>query len=190
MTVDDAGLRRLLDRAEIHDVLMRYCRGVDRGDADLVRSAYHEGSWDDHGYWTGPGEEFGAFIVARLTGATLRTTHAVANELIELDGDSAHVETYVFAHLWRADGGGDGGESLDLFAGRYVDRFERRDGRWRIARRTVVHDWSCTPQVLPPALGLPVDAFVQGRRGHDDLALDPARHRAPAHHRAHDHDHD
>ncbi|QJY49661.1 nuclear transport factor 2 family protein [Pseudonocardia broussonetiae] len=187
MTVDDAGLRRLLDRAEIHDVLMRYCRGVDRGDADLVRSAYHEGSWDDHGYWTGPGEEFGDFIVERLTGATLRTTHAVANELIELDGDSAHVETYVFAHLWRADGDGDGdgggggGESLDLFAGRYVDRFERRDGRWRIARRTVVHDWSCTPQVLPPALGLPLDAFVQGRRDHGDLALDPARHREPTH---------
>lgn len=185
MTVDDAGLRRLTDRAEIHDVLMRYCRGVDRGDAELVRSAYHEGSWDDHGYWTGPGEEFGEFIVARLGEATLRTTHAVANELIELDGDSAHVETYVFAYLWKAVGdGGDGGESLDLFAGRYVDRFERRDGRWRIARRTVVHDWSCTPQVLPPALGLPVDAFVQGRRDHADLALDPGRHREPAPDRA------
>ena len=170
MPVDEAGPRRLEDRAEIHDVLMRYCRGVDRADAALIRSVYHDESFDDHGYWKGPGQEFGDFIVDRLTAAALRTTHAVANELIKLDGDRAHVETYVFAYLWRADG--TGGESLDLFAGRYVDRFERRGGRWAIARRTVVHDWSCTPQVLPPALGLPVDAFVQGRRDRDDLAYD------------------
>ena len=28
-----------------------------------------------------------------------------------------------------------------FLCGRYVDRFERRDGEWRIARRTVVYDW-------------------------------------------------
>ena len=27
------------------------------------------------------------------------------------------------------------------FAGRYIDRFEKRDGEWRIAKRMVVYDW-------------------------------------------------
>ena len=31
-----------------------------------------------------------------------------------------------------------------LTGGRYVDRFERRDGRWRIAERTFVLDWMRT----------------------------------------------
>ncbi|GEL22386.1 hypothetical protein PSU4_13400 [Pseudonocardia sulfidoxydans NBRC 16205] len=174
MTIDDDRLRTLVDRADIHDVLMRYCRGVDRCDVELIRSVYHLDSVDDHGYWSGPGQEFPEFIVGRLTSAALRTTHAVANELIELDGDTARVETYVFAYLWRvaqteAEGSADGSaEALDVFAGRYVDQFARRDGVWRIASRTVVHDWSCTPQVLPPALGLPLDAFVQGRRDRSD----------------------
>ena len=168
MTIDDDRLRPLLDRAEIHDVLMRYCRGVDRADVELLRSVYHLDSVDDHGYWSGPGQDFGEFIVGRLTADALRTTHAVANELIELDGDTARVETYVFAYLWRATGADGSAEALDMFAGRYVDVFDRRDGQWRIASRTVVHDWSCTPQVLPPGIGLPLDSFVQGRRDRSD----------------------
>ena len=43
-------LRQLIDKQEIYEVLCTYCRGVDRCDADLVRSAYHEDSYDDHGY--------------------------------------------------------------------------------------------------------------------------------------------
>ena len=39
--LDQAELRTLLDRAQIHDALMRYCRGVDRGDSELVLSALH-----------------------------------------------------------------------------------------------------------------------------------------------------
>jgi hypothetical protein len=31
-------LQALLDEREIHRVLMRYCRGIDRMDQDLVRS--------------------------------------------------------------------------------------------------------------------------------------------------------
>jgi hypothetical protein len=32
---------------------------------------------------------------------------------------------------------------VDMTLGaRYVDRYERRDGQWKIARRTVVHDWT------------------------------------------------
>ncbi|MDX6739529.1 nuclear transport factor 2 family protein [Actinocorallia sp. A-T 12471] len=35
-------LEELSARAQIHDVLLRYCRGLDRVDMDLVRGAFHE----------------------------------------------------------------------------------------------------------------------------------------------------
>ena len=41
-------LQRLVDRAEIHDCMARYVRGVDRGDAELMRSAYFPDAYDDH----------------------------------------------------------------------------------------------------------------------------------------------
>lgn len=159
-------VQELHDRAEIHDVLMRYCRGVDRLDEELVRSAFHQESTDDHGYWKGTGWDFAAFIVANIAGRSSATTHAVANELIELHGDEAHVESYVFAYLVA----GVGTESvLNLFAGRYMDVFARRDGHWRIASRTVVHDWSRQVAAVPESLGLPMIGFTQGRRDREDL---------------------
>ncbi|MCW2625710.1 MAG: hypothetical protein JWR48_2432 [Mycobacterium sp.] len=48
----DAELReriaRLEDRAEIRECMMRYARGMDRRDRELLRSAYHDGAVDDH----------------------------------------------------------------------------------------------------------------------------------------------
>ena len=177
MTVDVGALAA---RAEIHDALMRYCRGIDRCDADLVRSAYHPDSYDDHGHWKGNGWDFAEFIAADIRTRTSRTTHAVANVLIELAGDRAWVESYVFAYLWGAEPDTD---VLDVFAGRYVDRFERRDGAWLIADRQVVHDWDARPTLGSGRLGLPLDAFRTGQRSHADAAYDrdaapPGRARA------------
>jgi hypothetical protein len=45
----DPKLQRLLDEAEIRDVHLRYCRGIDRMDFDLVRSCYHPDGIDRHG---------------------------------------------------------------------------------------------------------------------------------------------
>src|SRR5687768_7203639 len=54
----DALLRDHRARTEIHDTLMRYCRGVDRLDRDLILSAYHPGARDNHGSFDGPVEDF------------------------------------------------------------------------------------------------------------------------------------
>jgi SnoaL-like domain len=35
-----AGVAELLDRAAIQDVLLRYCRGADRCDEELIRSGF------------------------------------------------------------------------------------------------------------------------------------------------------
>lgn len=169
MTATDM-TRSLQARADIHDVLMRYCRGVDRLDEDLLRSCYHDDSIDDHGHWKGSGPAFAAFIVASIGARAHHTTHSVANVLIELDPDVselARVESYAMAYLRRTDEVG--GEWLDCFAGRYLDRFERREGRWAIAARTVVHDWSISSRLDPStAFPLVMDGFEQGRRDRAD----------------------
>lgn len=167
-------LANLVAKDEIRDVLMRYSRGVDRLDVEVLRSCYHADSYDDHGHFKGNGHEFATFIVDSLSGRAHHTTHAVANVLIEitdLEAGTARAESYGLAFLRRA---ADDEEWLDVFFGRYVDRFERRDGVWRIAHRVVVHDWS-----VSGALGagggfpLPMEGFTQGQRDRSDLVYLP-----------------
>jgi hypothetical protein len=170
MNNDEVRLLAVADKDEIRDVLMRYGRGVDRLDEELIRSCYHADSYDDHGHWKGSGHEFASFIVGSLLERTHHTTHSIANVLIELDPDNddlARSESVSLAYLRRTDDAGL--EWLDMFSGRYVDRFERRSGVWRIARRVVVHDWSVTNCLDQDGFPLPMDSFVQGLRSRSDL---------------------
>lgn len=172
--MDDA-VGRVVAKDQIRDVLMRYSRGVDRLDVETLKTCFHPDSTDDHGHFKGNGHDFAEFIVGSLRERAHHTTHAVANtniEITDLDAGHARAESYGLAFLRRT--GEDGEEWLDVFFGRYIDRFERRDGEWRIADRVVVHDWS-----LSGALGagsgfpLPMEGFAQGRRDRDDPAYLP-----------------
>jgi hypothetical protein len=64
--------------------------------------------------------------------------HVIGNILIKLDGLTAAVESYFYG-IQR---GKVKGVVRDTVAsGRYLDRFERRQGEWRIKERIVVTDW-------------------------------------------------
>lgn len=131
-------LQRLIDEAEIRKVHMRYCRGIDRADFDLIRSCYHADAIDDHGEYVGGVDGFIDYCKAGLPNF-LSTTHFTGNQLIEVDGDSAWAETY--ARAYHRVPAQDGAPMKDLVVNtRYVDRFEKRGGEWRIAHRTVVVD--------------------------------------------------
>jgi hypothetical protein len=127
-------LGRLLDRQEIADVLARYCRGVDRCDAELVNSAFHPDAVDEHSYRRLSGTEVGPFLAERMRTTFKRSLHCLLQSRVEIDGDAAGGETYFVAWLVREE---DGHDVVDQAAGRYIDRFERRDGEWRISRRVV-----------------------------------------------------
>jgi SnoaL-like domain len=158
-------IRALLDKQSIYEVLVRYCRGVDRCDEELIRSAFHHDSYDDHGYWKGPGQELGPFLADRLRKANAATTHSITNVLIELSGDVARSEAQVCATLIRR---GSDPVQMDVVSARYLDRLSRRAGTWRIEHRTVVLDWRRTevwPASAPP---VPTDDFVRGARWPED----------------------
>ena len=128
----------LLARQEIAEVIYRYARGIDRLDFDVVRSCYHPDAYDDHGAFKGSVDEFIEAAASWLPRWTA-TQHFMGNMLIEVDGDRARAETYAVAYHRREDDEGNGKD--DIMGIRYVDRFERRDGDWRIAHRVVVNEW-------------------------------------------------
>ena len=158
-------LQSLLDKQSIYEVLITYCRGVDRCDEELVRSVYHEDSFDDHGYWRGSGADFAPFVTGRLAGANSATTHSITNVMIELDGDSAWSESQVLATLVRKDSQP---PRADVMGARYLDRLSRRDGVWRIDERTVVLDWHKTEVWGVEAPPVPTEGFVRGGRFPED----------------------
>lgn len=129
----------LVAKDQIRDCLYRYCRGIDRIDADLIASAFHDDAIIDFGtLFKGPKADFIETSIAVQKRQT-DCQHLIGNILIELDGDVAAVESYEMArHLTPLPNG-----LKDMvMAARTLDRFERRHGRWAIAYRKKVLDWS------------------------------------------------
>ena len=156
LTVED-----LLAREEITDVIKKLARGTDRLDQEAMASCYHPDGYDDHNSFRGSGTEFAAWVCEVLPHFD-QTMHFIGPPSIRVDGDVAQCDTYCVAHHINA--------THDMVLGlRYVDRFERRDGRWLIAKRVCAFDWTYT---------LPIDAtnrfvfeadFTVGSRDRGDI---------------------
>jgi SnoaL-like domain len=162
----DDRIRALLDRQEIVEVLVRFCRGVDRLDPEMIRSCLHDDAIDDHGMFRGGPEELAAYLVASGR-SMVATVHYITNVTLRLDGDRAASEAYVTAMMRMPRS--NGGEADHLVLGRYLDRFERRDGGpWLIAERTVVYDLTrIDPAGAQWSLGA---SYTRGRRDRGDLS--------------------
>lgn len=159
-------VRELLDRDAIRQVLARYCHAADRCDEELLRTCYHPDALDRHGRFAGSATDFASWVIQVQRTSSITTQHAVSNVVIELSGDVAWVESAFMATHIRPPGDGFSEPFVDTFWGRYVDRFERRDGVWAIASREVVHDWSERRPCGPP---MPhVGTYRAGRRDRDD----------------------
>jgi hypothetical protein len=127
-------VRYLMDRTQILDCVSRHARGCDRHDVDLIASAYHVDGVDEHGHAVNGGPDYGTWANATHAETSRVHTHNITTHTCEIDGDTAHAESYVIVVLIGPDT-----KSAQFITGRYIDRLERRDGRWRIAvRRSTV----------------------------------------------------
>lgn len=132
----------LWDREAIRQCLHRYARGVDRFDRELVLSAFHPDCVDEHGKFVGTRDEFVEWAFGQHGRSHLCHQHCLLNHSCELDGDTAHTETYfMFVSMNKA------GKPLTLGGGRYLDRLEKRADEWRIAARVTMRDWSQTDEI-------------------------------------------
>jgi hypothetical protein len=130
----EAMVRELRDRDEIARLIRTYARGVDRRDWDLVRSCFSDDAEAQGSRSTGP---IGPYLAQLIPGVEFypTTMHFMGNQLVEVDGDTGHVETYAVA---------DHPENL-VVGVRYNDTVQRRDGAWRITKRQVAPDWRTGP---------------------------------------------
>jgi hypothetical protein len=143
----------------IRQAALQYCRGVDRLDEELMRSAYHDDATDDHGVFVGPAAQLCARVV-RSHRRYESTMHCVLNHAIEVtDERRASGEIYNVTYLVRREP--DGSCHLDTWWGRYLDQYECRDGRWAITHRICVHEWTRS-EPMGPAMPIDAQRFRQG----------------------------
>ena len=134
----DSRLAAAADRMEIIDLSSNYMRGLDRLDGELERSVFWDDAWCSYGTYEGGPDGFVEFCQVALK--THAANHHFLGQInIDLCGEEAFGEVYYQAfHRIRNEAG----EERDLFiSGRYVDRYERRDGTWKIAYRSELVDW-------------------------------------------------
>jgi hypothetical protein len=160
-------VQQLLDKQAIAEVLYRRARAGDRSDAELAHTCYHPGATERHGLFDGLAIEFidvVSFTKPRPASPILGMQHMVTNILVEFaDETHAFVESYHVAWVQMTDG-------IDAtIGGRYLDGFERREGRWAIAHRDVIFDWSrMDPETAKFWDKHPAKPFLFGKRGTDD----------------------
>jgi hypothetical protein len=172
-------LQRLIDRAEIQDLMAVYARGVDRADWEGVRQVYHPDAIDDHGDYKGGVDGFIQFAKER-NGILPQGMHFLGQCLVEFpsnqpnpDHDLAIAETYFMtAHTLTAEAakgyrvpGADSQPVQLSHYGRYVDRVERRGGPWLIAHRICVFETTRLAIGNVPSLGAD---WAHQRRDQDD----------------------
>ena len=158
-------LAQLAARAEIQDLLARYCRGIDRGDAELVRSVYHPGATDDHGVFSGAADEFADVVIPMLSSEYRVTQHQLSTSVIGIEADTARAETYLVAyHVEREQ------PRMVVFAGRYLDELAHRDGRWGITARVVAHEAGIAERTVL----IEFDSFEQAVATHESAAYQEA----------------
>jgi ketosteroid isomerase-like protein len=145
--MNDAELRELADKQAIRDLIYTYCRAVDREDVALGYSVWHEDGQADYGatFFQGRGKDVIDFI-CRSSKGLISQSHQVTNILIELAGDHAGSEAYI-SSSYRLE---QNGQLMHMGVwARYLDSWDRRDGRWGLAHRKVIFDHDELRPVTP-----------------------------------------
>ena len=155
VNTDDPAVQWLLDRAEIHDLAMRYSAGLDLRDYDMMRSCFAPEFEATFGarYSFSKIDDFIAFIRDTRPRFTA-TNHSLGNQLIEVHGDRANMETYIMVtHFEAREGQAD---HVSTKGGpRYLDKLVREDGRWLISQRREVGGNATEPDRVGRAPALP-----------------------------------
>ena len=134
----DSVLQELVDKAAIRELMMKYARGIDRRDLDLIASGFTP---DAHtNYRDGEQQGLEEIVSCLRTGTSRfdRSTHFMGDQEIQISGDTADVETYAIDYLLYPI---EGKQYQSIGGLRYQDKMVRRDGRWLVQHRSLLIDW-------------------------------------------------
>jgi hypothetical protein len=150
MTTFPDAAAELVARSQIEQLLTRRGRAADAKDPDAILAEHVPGSRDIHGIFDGTIEDFVEYLRTHNYADERYgiQRHTVSNVIIEFDSNEvARVESYHIAfHRIVLHHG-----SFDVhIGGRYLDRCQEHAGRWLLASREVVYDWSRSSPVTQP----------------------------------------
>ena len=141
------------DVVALNQLAYRYAKAVDSCDVALFQSiftpdgrmrSYHPDAEQPFADLTGRAQL--AVVPDTMRGMYGATTHMMTNHLVEVDGDSATGEVLCTArHL-------EGATSINVII-RYIDRYARHQGEWRIADRQIRFLWSERHEVTDSGMG-------------------------------------
>jgi len=141
---DTDAIQKLVDRAEIEELIVRYVTALDTLDADAYASVFAEDAVFELPGAVHRGRDEIRKVVTDLQASRARDEaagtsppalyHVMSNTTIEvLDATNARHRSY--AQTVRA---GEDGRFVVGFMGRYEDVLVKRDGRWMIQSRKLV----------------------------------------------------
>jgi hypothetical protein len=160
MTVEE-----LIAKQEIRDLVGRYMRGLDRLDRELLRSVFHDDATTDYGFFQGGPDAFVEMAYHALK-EHKANHHLIGQTNIDIEQDVAFGEIYFQAfHRIVVDN-----QERDLFiSGRYVDRYEKRNGEWKIINRLEVNDWARDDPATDNYFKLQPDSLRGARKPEDAI---------------------
>jgi hypothetical protein len=181
LTTDELRWREVVDRQDILDCIARLARGMDRHDAELMASTYHEDAYEDHGSFRGPATDFITHVNgtdnvggSHADGFTMHQ-HLLLNHVVDIDGDDAHAETYFLFVAEPRDA-----RVVKFTGGRYVDRLTRTEHGWAILARRVVMEWATEVEATGTTRVSLMPLFTAGTWDRSDVSYQrPLEVRAP-----------
>ena len=153
MAARELSTREISDRIQIQDLLIRYTVAIDTKDWALLDTCFTP---DAHVDYTSAGGIAGDYpkVRAWLEQALVPfpvTVHALANSVVEIDGDSATTRTYV--HNPMTFNNADGSIHIFTVGAFYNDKLVWTDEGWRIRER--IEETAFMDGTLPEALQIP-----------------------------------
>jgi hypothetical protein len=143
-------------KAEIAELINAWAFFRDQESWDALLGTFHEGGTISISWFDGPHAGFVAASKRLAANRTSIVKHHIGVPMISVNGDRALSEVNVTIMV-RAKT--DAGEVDTTSFARFYDRLERRDGKWKLLKRTAIYEKDRADPVSQPALPA---AFFEG----------------------------
>ena len=136
------------DRLALRELFDAYAHCADRRDAEGQKALFTDDTRFDV-YMDGEGTEPTYVLEGREALTPVfddlnryeATTHFNGQSTVTIEGNSAKGESYTIAHHVYTE---NGARKIMVASLRYLDTFTKTDGRWYVAERRLILDWSET----------------------------------------------
>lgn len=143
MTLEDK-VNKLYAHEAIRQNEYRWARAADRCDEEMFRSCHHEDALIEFPFSNQQRDEFVQTTIEMVKTRYRNIFHHLGNILIDVDGDVAHVETYL-SYTISTEPQPPLPQPQQLYSRsnhRYLSKYLNRNGKWLIAHRTSVSELS------------------------------------------------